>query len=202
MENFLTVTLMSLGLPMITMGDEVRRTQHGNNNAYCHDDESAWFDWSLLNKHSDVHRYVQLIIRRRLMRDVGPEQRRMTLAQWIDAGIKGWHGVKLNQPDWNTCSHSVALSVQLPSENLLVYFIFNAYWSRSTLNCLLWIRKVSWRRWIDTYLDSPQDIVPWETAPVVPSHTYRTGPRSIVVLWANGTNIARKHNDRATESHL
>ena len=60
----------------------------------------------------------------------------------------------------------------------------------------------SWRRWIDTYLDSPQDIVPWETAPVVPSHTYRTGPRSIVVLWANGTNIARKHNDRATGSHL
>jgi isoamylase len=128
MENFLTVTLMSLGLPMITMGDEVRRTQHGNNNAYCHDDESAWFDWSLLNKHSDVRRFVQLIIRRRLMRDVGPEQRRMTLEQWIDAGIKGWHGVKLNQPDWNTCSHSVALSVQLPSENLLVYFIFNAYW--------------------------------------------------------------------------
>jgi glycogen operon protein len=85
-KNFLTVTLMSLGLPMITMGDEVRRTQHGNNNAYCHDDESAWFDWSLLNKHSDVHRFVQLIIRRRLMRDVGPEQRRMTLAQWIDAG--------------------------------------------------------------------------------------------------------------------
>ena len=88
---------MSLGLPMITMGDEVRRTQHGNNNAYCHDDESAWLDWSLLNKHSDVHRFVQLIIRRRLMRDVGPEQRRMTLAQWIDAGIKGWHDCPVNR---------------------------------------------------------------------------------------------------------
>ena len=203
-KNFLTVTLMSLGLPMITMGDEVRRTQHGNNNAYCHDDESAWLDWSLLNKHSDVHRFVQLIIRRRLMRDVGPEQRRITLAQWIDAGIKGWHGVKLNQPDWNTCSHSVALSVQLPRENLLVYFIFNAYWEPLDFELppLDKGNGGSWHRWIDTYLDSPQDIVPWETAPVVPSLTYRTGPRSIVVLWANGTNIARKHNDRATGSHL
>ena len=203
-KNFLTLTLMSLGLPMITMGDEVRRTQHGNNNAYCHDDESAWLDWSLLNKHSDVHRFVQLIIRRRLMRDVGPEQRRMTLAQWIDAGIKGWHGVKLNQPDWNTCSHSVALSVQLPSENLLVYFIFNAYWEPLDFE-LPPLDKGNggfWHRWIDTDLDSPQDIVPWETAPVVPSLTYRTGPRSIVVLWANGTNMARKNNDRLTESHL
>ncbi|MCU1247980.1 MAG: glycogen debranching protein [Edaphobacter sp.] len=202
-KNLLTVTLMSLGLPMITMGDEVRRTQHGNNNAYCHDDESAWFDWSLLNKHSDVHRFVQLIICRRLMRDVGPEQRRMTLAQWIDAGIKGWHGVKLNQPDWNTCSHSVALSVQLPSENLLAYFIFNAYWEPLDFELppLDKGNGGSWHRWIDTYLDSPQDIVAWETAPVVPSHTYRTGPRSIVVLWQMGQNIARKHNDRATGSH-
>ena len=47
-KNFMTVTLLSLGLPMILMGDEVRRTQHGNNNAYCQDDEANWFDWSLL----------------------------------------------------------------------------------------------------------------------------------------------------------
>jgi isoamylase len=201
-KNFLTVTLMSLGLPMITMGDEVRRTQHGNNNAYCHDDETAWFDWGLLNKHSDVHRFVQLIIRRRLMRDVGPEQRRMTLAQWLEAGIKGWHGVKLNQPDWNTCSHSVALSVQLPSENLLVYFIFNAYWEQLDFELPPLDQGGSWRRWIDTYLDSPQDIVAWETAPAVPSHTYRTGPRSVVVLWANLTNAACIDTGYATTSHL
>ena len=46
-KNFLTVTMLALGVPMILMGDEVRRTQGGNNNAYCHDDESNWFDWSL-----------------------------------------------------------------------------------------------------------------------------------------------------------
>jgi glycogen operon protein len=49
------VTLLSLGVPMILMGDEVRRTQRGNNNAYCHDDETSWFDWTLLEEHADVH---------------------------------------------------------------------------------------------------------------------------------------------------
>ena len=65
MKNFLAVTLLSLGVPMILMGDEVRRTQGGNNNAYCHDDEANWFDWSLLEKHADVHRFVSLLARRR-----------------------------------------------------------------------------------------------------------------------------------------
>ena len=58
MKNFLTVTLLSLGVPMILMGDEVRRTQRGNNNAYCQDNETSWFDWTLLEKHADVHRFV------------------------------------------------------------------------------------------------------------------------------------------------
>jgi isoamylase len=174
------------------MGDEVRRTQQGNNNGYCHDDESTWFDWSLLEKHSDVFRYVQLIMRRRLIRDIDPEQQRMTLAQWISTGIKGWHGVRLNQPDWNTSSHSIAVSIELPNENMLLYFIFNAYWEPlefelPPLNNSNNIDGSSWHRWIDTYLDSPQDIVPWQTAPVVSSNTYRTGPHSIVILWANKT---------------
>ena len=59
-KNFLTVTLMSLGTPMILMGDEVRHTQRGNNNAYCHDNEISWFDWTLVDKHADCHRFVSL----------------------------------------------------------------------------------------------------------------------------------------------
>ena len=49
---------MSLGTPMILMGDEVRHTQLGNNNAYCQDNEISWFDWTLVDKHADVHRFV------------------------------------------------------------------------------------------------------------------------------------------------
>ena len=190
-KNFLVTTLMSLGLPMITMGDEVRRTQHGNNNAYCHDDESTWLDWDLFKKHSDVLRFVQLINRRRLMRDVGPEQQRLSLEQLLNVGVKRWHGVKLNQPDWNTSSHSIALSVQVPSENLLAYFIFNAYWESLEFEIppLENSSQNFWHRWIDTYLDSPEDIVVWDAAPVVLSPTYRTGAHSVVVLWAKVADV-------------
>lgn len=186
-KNFLVITLMSLGLPMITMGDEVRRTQQGNNNAYCHDDESAWFDWSLLERHADVYRFVQWITRRRLGRDIGPEQQRITLAQWLSRGIKGWHGVKLNQPDWNTYSHSIALSAQLVKESLLVYFIFNAYWEplEFELPHLNEGDGNSWHRWVDTYLESPMDIGPWEESPAISGPTYRAGARSVVILWAD-----------------
>src|SRR5262249_30493195 len=58
-KNMLTVTLLSLGTPMILMGDEVRRTQRGNNNAYCLDDETTCFDWLLLERHADLHRFAR-----------------------------------------------------------------------------------------------------------------------------------------------
>jgi len=184
-KNFMTVTLLSLGLPMILMGDEVRRTQNGNNNAYCHDNEANWFDWSLLEKHADVHRFVKLLIARRSLRDSGPERQRLSLTQLIREGIKGWHGVKLNQPDWSDHSLSIALSAELRNEGLLIHFIFNAYWESLDFE-LPQVRTAKtdpWRRWIDTFQEAPQDIVPWKEAPTIPEYTYRAGPRSVVVLW-------------------
>jgi len=185
-KNFLTVTLLSLGVPLLLMGDEVRRTQHGNNNPYCLDNETNWFDWSLLTKHADVLRFVRLLTARRLLRGTEAEKLRMTLTQLISRGIRGWHGVKLNEPDWDKSSHSIALSAELSSQGLVVYFILNAYWEPLDfeLEQVAVSNKNSWRRWIDTSLDSPQDIVEWQSAPFVPGGTYRAGPRSVVVLWA------------------
>ncbi len=186
-KNFLTVTLLSLGLPMLLMGDEVRRTQHGNNNSYCQDNDANWFDWSLLTKHADVLRFVRLLTARRLLRGTEAERQRMTLTQLISKGIGGWHGVRLNEPDWSRHSHSISLSAALPMQRLRIYFIFNSYWEPLEFefepedNC----DQHSWRRWVDTSLDSPQDIVEWQTSPFVPGHTYRAGPRSVVVLWAS-----------------
>ena len=93
-KNFLTVTMLSLGVPMILMGDEVRRTQFGNNNAYCQDDETSWFDWSLLDKHADVHRFVTLITSRRALRDTEHERRRVSLSRLLQQATKAWHGVR------------------------------------------------------------------------------------------------------------
>src|SRR5215469_15685558 len=118
-KNFLTATLMSIGLPMILMGDEARRTQHGNNNGYCFDDESAWFDWTLLRKHADVHRFVKLLNERRLMRDIEYHHGRVCLEDVIRDSDTTWHGVKLNQPDWGPNSHTIAFSANPLGEHFI-----------------------------------------------------------------------------------
>ncbi|QNI31128.1 glycogen debranching protein GlgX [Alloacidobacterium dinghuense] len=189
-KNFMTVTLLSLGLPMFTMGDEVRRTQLGNNNAYCHDAQGNWFDWSLLKKHEDIHRFVKLLIARRLRRDASGLRQRMTLTELIAKSAKGWHGVKLDQPDWSSHSHSIAFSAELPQENALAYFIFNAYWEALDFELpdVANGQEGPWRRWIDTSLPTPQDIVPWQESPFVAEQTYQARPRSMVVLWARAGN--------------
>ena len=185
-KNFLTVTLLSLGLPMISMGDEVRRTQQGNNNAYCQDNEVSWFDWTLVAKHADVHRFVTMINSRRLFRDLGPAQQWLSLNEILQEANKAWHGVKLGQPDWSDSSHSLAISAEAPNKELLFHVILNAYWEalEFELPRAGGDKRESWHRWIDTTLDSPQDIVEWGTAPKVPGGTYRAGPRSVVVLFA------------------
>jgi isoamylase len=182
-KNMLAVTLLSLGTPMLLMGDEFRRTQHGNNNAYCRDDEENWLDWTLLHEHADVHRFVSLLTARRVRRDMTGQRRRMNLIEMLHRANIAWHGVRLRQPDWNSSSHSLALGAEMPREGLGVHMIMNAFWE--PLDFELPVDGGSdWRRWIDTSLDSPDDIVPWQaSAPVGDNASYRAGPRSVVVLW-------------------
>jgi isoamylase len=187
-KNFLSVTLLSLGVPMILMGDEVRRTQKGNNNCYCHDDETAWFDWSLVEKYSEILRFVKLLSARRLLRDVKHEQQRVSLTQLIERAHKAWHGVRLNQPDWGESSHSIAFGAELRDEKLLFHLILNGYWESLDFELPTIADGISWHRWIDTSLASPEDIFPWENAPTIPGNSYRAGPRSVVMLYARSTD--------------
>jgi isoamylase len=183
-KNFLTVTMLAVGMPMLLMGDEVRRTQRGNNNAYCQDNETSWFDWTLLAKHADVHRFVTLLNARRVLRDPEPERRRVSLNRLLRGVNLAWHGVKLNQPDWGKCSHSIAFTVEIREEKLLFHVILNAYWEPLDFELprLDPAGENSWHRWIDTALDFPHDIVEWDRAEPVPGHAYRAESRSVVML--------------------
>ena len=184
-KNFLAVTMLSLGLPMILMGDEVRRTQQGNNNAYCQDNEISWFDWSLIAEHRDVHRFVRLLCAQRLFEDTEPERQRLSLTQVLRSAKRAWHGVKLGQPDWAVWSHSLAFSAETQHDQLLVHVILNAYWEPLDFELApLSGSDPLWRRWVDTSLESPDDIVEWDAAPPVPSRVYRAGPRSVAALFA------------------
>ena len=184
-KNFLTVTMLSVGMPMLLMGDEVRRTQLGNNNAYCQDNETSWFDWTLLTKHADVHRFVTLLNARRILRDSEPERQRLSLNQLLHGVNLAWHGVKLNQPDWSEHSHSLAFTVELRQETLLFHVILNAYWAPLAFELPRFDNAAEnpWRRWIDTALDSPRDIREWERVEPVSGSTYRAESRSAVILF-------------------
>ena len=183
-KNFLTVTVLSIGVPMIQMGDEVRRTQRGNNNAYCLDNETNWLDWTLLEKHADVHRFVTLLNAGRALADVQHERARISLNELIKRARQSWHGVRLDQPDWTYDSHSIALYAQLLNEGLDVYAIMNAYWEPLNFELPALSGGRLWRRWVDTSRDTPEDIVPWRTAPSLSSKEYRAESRSVVVLLA------------------
>jgi len=186
-KNFLAVTLLSIGMPMILMGDEARRTQHGNNNAYCQDNETSWFDWTLIEKHADVHRFVRLLSRWRRLRSGGPVRQPVRLGELLRDAHRDWHGVKLGQPDWGDSSHSLAFSAEIGREQLLVYIILNAYTEPLDFELPPTGAEARhrWRRWIDTSLDSPDDIVPSQTAPPVGGHSYRAQSHSVVVLFAS-----------------
>ena len=185
-KNFLTVTMLSVGMPMFLMGDEVRRTQSGNNNAYCQDNETSWLDWTLLAKHADVHRFISLLNARRVLRDVAPGLQRLTLNQLLSGVSLTWHGVRLRQPDWGETSHSIAFTVENRQAKLLFHGIFNAYWEPLDFELprLGNAQNNPWRRWIDTALDSPRDILEWETAEPVGADVYRAESRSVVMLFA------------------
>lgn len=200
-RNLLAVTILSLGVPMILMGDEIRRTQGGNNNAYCHDDETNWFDWTLVEKHADVHRFVTLLNARRVLQEVEDERTRTSLNKLIGKARLSWHGVKLGNPDWRDDSHSLALYAELPHEGLLVYLIMNAYWEALDFELPALSGGQLWRRWVDTSRDTPEDIVPWHTAPSLSRNEYRVESRSVVVLFADGDPSSQTVRPNRDVSH-
>ncbi|MFN2234874.1 MAG: glycogen debranching protein, partial [Anaerolineales bacterium] len=184
-KNFLVINLLALGVPMLLMGDEVRRTQMGNNNAYCQDNQISWFDWSLLEKHADIHRFVKEMIKYRLNLNVYKDIRGISLTRLLQTAQLDWHGVKLREPDWGYDSHSLAFSVR--GRRGLFHVIFNAYWKSLKFEIPPTTEQglTSWRKIIDTSQDSPKDFCKIETAPQVLSRHIVVAARSVVVLVAN-----------------
>jgi isoamylase len=189
-KNLFTATLLSVGTPMLLMGDEVRRTQRGNNNGYCQDNEISWFDWSLLEKHRDIHQFVKMLIeiRHRRTEKILPN---LTLNQLLARARIECHGVRLHQPDWSNQSHSLAITASAVAANLDVYLMLNAYWEplRFELPPVGEDESRPWRRWLDTFLAAPDDICVFSNAPTVGGSSYLVNPRSIIGL----ARIAEAH---------
>jgi isoamylase len=183
-KNFLAVTLLSAGVPMITMGDEFRRTQRGNNNAWCQDGELSWMDWRLAARHPGLLRFVkELIALRRAEAPLadGSTTLQETFARWKVE----WHGVTLGAPDWSEGSRSLAVGFTSREGGARLHAIFNAFWE--PLGFELPPAKRGWRLLVDTALPSPHDVPGWDGGALAPGPTYRAEARSVVLL---GTGLA------------
>ena len=183
MRNFATILLLSAGTPMILAGDEFGRTQRGNNNAYCQDNEISWVDWRLLEVHADLFRFFRHLIQFRRMH---PLLRRET----FDSDEEGralhiaWHGVELGKPDWSSESRCLAMHLhgREGEETDDIYFIANAHWEEHSFE-LPHLTGRRWCRFVDTMQTPPHDIAePGAEATLAEQHHYPVGARSVVVL--------------------
>ncbi|HHP7244954.1 MAG TPA: glycogen debranching enzyme, partial [Elainellaceae cyanobacterium] len=181
-KNFFTILLVSQGTPMILMGDEVRRTQLGNNNAYCQNNESSWLDWAKIDHHGDVLRFVQGLIHASQKLRLFERETYLNVCPDHDNVNLVWHGVCLNQPDWSDDSHSLAFTLYELEVDERLHVILNAYWEPLTFELPDIPDGRSWRRIVDTALPSPDDFCDVMVAPVVDGNRYRAEARSSVIL--------------------
>jgi glycogen operon protein len=179
-RNFLAVTLVSAGVPMLSMGDEVRRTQRGNNNPFCLDDETSWFDWGLTAAQADLLRFTRNAVRLRRAFDPRKGGGGVSLAEFLDRSRVEWHGVRLGCPDWSDDSHSIAVGFSSLDGNVRVHCIFNAYWEAMAFE--LPVVEAGWQLLVDTAMPSPRDALTWDDSLPLESRLYLAQPRSVVVL--------------------
>jgi glycogen operon protein len=194
-KNLLALTLLSIGTPMLLMGDEIRRTQLGNNNAYCQNNEMSWLDWSLCDVNADLLRFVQHMNRTRLHFNEGCEDGKLSLEEYLIRARIEWHGVELGKPDWSRESHSIALTLQSPTLNQVRYIAINSFWEvlEFELPPVAPASGVGWLRLMDTSQPPPSDIVGKDDGVPVQGAKYLLNPRSIIMLHYDNTDAVKPY---------
>jgi isoamylase len=183
-KNFFTILLVSQGRPMLLMGDEVRRTQQGNNNAYAHDDEISWLDWNAVERHGALRRFVRGLIHFHQHAPLFRDRR-----FWSEPGGTDvtWHGVHLNQPDFGNESHTLAFELTHPDSQAHWHVILNAYWEPLDFDLPELPPGQQWQRLVDTALPAPDDFSDPALALPAGQHQYQAQARSSVILIAGST---------------
>ncbi len=178
-KNFLLTLLVSRGVPMLLAGDEFRRTQGGNNNAYCQDNETSWCDWSRLEKHAEIHRFARGMIAFRRAHPVLSRERFYT-----DAEIE-WFHPRQGQPDWaDPDARQLACLIREGGPHAL-FLLFNAGTDPVDFRVPPAPNGVRWRIVVDTSREAPRDsFSTGEELLLDLSQPYPAGPRSSVILAA------------------
>jgi len=178
-KNVLLTLLLSHGVPMLLGGDEFRRTQRGNNNAYCQDNEVGWWVWDRLEEHDEIYRFVRELIAAR--RAHPPLQH----AGFYSDDTLRWVGPGGQPPKWDD-PQARAVGCYLPEkEDLAVLLLFNAGTEEVVFELPIPAGRRRWARKADTARPSPEDIHPLGEAPTLDQHEhYTVAARASVVLIA------------------
>jgi glycogen operon protein len=192
MKNFIATMLVSLGTPMILGGDELGRTQGGNNNAYCQDNEISWYDWSLLEKNGGFYRFVREMIAFRLRH---PGFMRPEFYTGRDGNYNAipditWFDRNGDTPDWDRMGRCLALRMDGSQAEILAdrddndfFIMFNGEGETVNFRVCESLEGRTWVRVVDTGLPSPEDILaPGAEKPLDNPNWYRLRARSMAVL--------------------
>lgn len=182
-KNFATILMLSKGVPMFAAGDEVCRTQQGNNNAYCQDNEISWFNWDHVKSHRGMLQFWQRLIAFR------KHHPRLFRNRFFDGEINqrglpdiAWHGCALGKPGWHDpMGRALAITLGARQEAQDIHIIFNMHSGVLSFE----LPKVTGKKWyraIDTALASPNDIAKIGKEKVHKGTTFKVHGRSVVVL--------------------
>jgi isoamylase/glycogen operon protein len=178
MRNFHLALMLSLGVPMLLMGDEYGHTRRGNNNAWCQDNELNWFLWDEIKQQKDFFRFYKLVNH---LRKKEPLLRRTSFLTNDDID---WHGHQPLNPDWDSQSRFVAFTLKDHLYAKHLYVAFNAHYESAHITLSLPPPSKKWYRIIDTSLPSPDDFLedPHSQPPL--KHTYTLLPYSALLAYA------------------
>ncbi len=185
-KNFLLTLFISRGVPMLLGGDEFRRTQRGNNNAYCQDNDMSWFDWSLLEKNKEIHRFTRgMIAFRRAHRVLRRED------FYTDADIKWFAPIGVT-PDWaDPRQKSFACLILGPTEPDL-FLLFNADNGPIDFSIPALPAGKIWRLTVDTSRSAPDDLFDSGKEPSMQGQiSFRLEPRSSAILLTDSGEVLR-----------
>lgn len=184
-RNLMATLLLSQGMPMILSGDEMLRTQLGNNNAWCQDNETNWMDWSINAHQSQFLRFTTELIAFRKRHSV------LRRREFLDPQEVSWHGNFSLLPDFSQSSKHIALQLfgmstrREPDQDLYIAFSRaneDTWWELPTPS-----QGNSWGRFLDTTVEAPLEIDPSESAELwQPGQSYRLGPEGVLVLVSKG----------------
>ena len=198
LKNFFATIMVSLGTPMILGGDEIGRTQRGNNNAYCQDNEISWYDWSLLEKNIELFNFVKQMIAFRLRHPgfMRPEFYTGREGSYNAIPDINWYNEKGACPDWDKLGYGLALQINGRRADVLrdkddnnFFIMFNAGIEPITFSIPPSTDRNKWFRAVDTSLNTHSDILPaGSEVPLSPPFKYRVKPRSTVILISKDAN--------------